>query len=210
MNKAVAIITGLMTLIPAAALADSYKRTETYIEEHHFYRVEHRPATGKYQNRPARGHGRNDYREPGDSVFYGKVIDVEPVYRLEAYRPGHASCIRRLDQGRPRTSYTPTVLGAIVGGVVGHRLGDHRGDPEVAAIAGGILGASVGRDIGNRLAENRYLAVDGPCFPRRGRVVGREVVEYIVTYRYNGEIFRTSMDYDPGEWVALDVDVKPA
>jgi uncharacterized protein YcfJ len=35
-------------------------------------------------------------------------------------------------------------------------------------------------------------------------------VEYQVTYRYNGEVHRTTMDYDPGEWVKLDVDITPA
>ena len=38
----------------------------------------------------------------------------------------------------------------------------------------------------------------------------RQLVEYKVTYRYNGEVHSARMDYDPGEWIKLDVDVTPA
>jgi uncharacterized protein YcfJ len=37
----------------------------------------------------------------------------------------------------------------------------------------------------------------------------REPVEYVVTYRYNGQVYRTHMDRHPGEWVELDVNVNP-
>jgi uncharacterized protein YcfJ len=93
---------------------------------------------------------------------------------------------------------------------VGHAIGDSHGDPKAAALAGGVIGASLGRDVGNHMHESRHLVVDGPCQPSERQHTRREVVEYVVSYRYNGEVYRTRMDYDPGEWIALDVDVKPA
>ena len=77
----------------------------------------------------------------------------------------------------------------------------------VRAIAAGILGASIGRDVGEHLHESRRIVVDGPCGAHRTREARREPVEYVVRYRYNGKLYSTRMDYDPGEWIALDVDI---
>ena len=107
-------------------------------------------------------------------------------------------------------SYTGTVLGAVIGGALGHRIGDAHGDPRLAAVAGGLLGASIGRSIDHNANYNQGLRVAKPCRVRHQQETVRELVEYKVTYRYNGRVHHARMDYDPGEWVKLDVDISPA
>lgn len=145
---------------------------------------------------------------------YGRVIHVEPVYRSYKKPVKHNSCIQ-YDYSVPvHRSYTGTILGAVIGGALGHSIGDAHGDPGAAAIAGGLIGASFGRSIDRSHSYNRQLHVTGPCRSDRRRDrhyrTVREVVEYKVTYRYNGRVHKARMDYDPGEWVKLNVNVSPA
>ena len=208
MKKTVAVVLGFMMLGPALAPAESYRHTTIIVEERYSH-----PAAGGVVERITRGKQSHRYqrvrhRTDGD-VVYGRVVSVEPVYPVTTYGGSRDSCIRRIDDGRSYNSRTPTLLGAIIGGALGHRIGDRHGDPEVAAIAAGILGASIGRDVGRHLRESRSIVVDGPCGAHRSRQTRREPVEYVVRYRYNGRLYRTRMDYDPGEWIALDVDIEP-
>jgi uncharacterized protein YcfJ len=141
---------------------------------------------------------------------YGKVVHVEPVYRSYTRPVRDTSCLRRDPERVQFVSYTGMVLGAVVGGALGHRIGDAHGDPGVAAIAGGLLGASIGRTIDHNISYNQGLRVTGPCRVRHQQETVRELVEYKVSYRYNGRVYHARMDHDPGEWVKLDVDISPA
>ena len=167
-----------------------------------------------------RGHGHHKtaqhqaaaaaYREHYPQEHYARVVDVEPVYRYYQQPVSDHSCVQ-YDQGRAGyNSHTATVLGAVIGGALGHRIGDTHGDPKVAAVAGGLLGASIGRDVDRRVSYNRGLRVEGPCRVGHRQETRRQLVEYKVSYRYNGQVHLARMDYDPGEWVKLDVNVKPA
>jgi uncharacterized protein YcfJ len=152
----------------------------------------------------------HDHRQQRERQRYARVIDVEPVYRYYEEPVSDHSCTT-YDRGRADyTSHTATVLGAVIGGALGHRVGDAHGDPTVAAVAGGLLGASVGRDVGRRVSYNRGLRVEGPCRVQHRQETRRQLVEYKVSYRYNGRVHHARMDYDPGEWVKLDVNVTPA
>lgn len=141
---------------------------------------------------------------------YARVVSVEPVYRYVREPARDHSCTEYDRSGASYNSHTATVLGAVIGGALGHRIGDSHGDPKVAAVAGGLLGASVGRDIDQRASYARGLRVQGPCTVSSHIESRRELVEYKVAYRYNGQIHYASMDYDPGEWVKLDVSYSPA
>ncbi|MEM8561378.1 MAG: glycine zipper 2TM domain-containing protein [Pseudomonadota bacterium] len=150
------------------------------------------------------------YRPERRQDRYGQVVHVQPVYRYISVPVNDYSCIEYDERRAGHTSYTATVLGAVVGGALGHRIGDAHGDPKAAAIAGGLLGASVGRDIDQRARYRRGLNVNGPCTQTNRVESRRELVEYKVTYRYNGRTHHARMDYDPGEWVKLDVSHRPA
>jgi uncharacterized protein YcfJ len=176
------LIAGVFTLGSAYSLAGD--RGHGHHVHHHYYH-----HAGKHGL--ARGHHKQhrSYRER-QVADYGRVISVEPVYRYYREPVNDHNCARYDDRAPNYTSYTGTVFGAVIGGALGHRIGDAHGDPDAAAVAGGLLGAA--------------------CRVTHRERTRRELVEYQVTYRYNGEVHRTTMDYDPGEWVKLDVDITPA
>lgn len=173
--------------------------------------ADHRHGGGKGQH-GCEQHKRTHYNQPRQSRRqpYARVIDVQPVYRYYQEPVSDHSCTTYEAEHNVYKSHTATVLGAVIGGAVGHRIGDAHGDPTVAAVAGGLLGASVGRDVGHRVSYNRGLRVEGPCRVKQRQETRRQLVEYKVSYRYNGRVHHARMDHDPGEWVKLDVNVTPA
>jgi len=201
----------LSLLGPSYALA--HHRHHGHEECLHHRHAERDPAAAARQHRavaePKRVNRASSREARGESA-YGRVLAVEPVYRYYKEPVNAHSCIRIQQSPRGFTSYTGTVLGAVVGAALGHRVGDAHGDPTAAAVAGGVLGASVGRDIQRRSQLKRVLRVEGPCRLRQQEETRRQLVEYMVTYRYNGAVHSARMDYDPGEWIKLDVDVTPA
>lgn len=133
---------------------------------------------------------------------------TEPVTR--EYETYHDS--------RPRgRSFTAEILGAVIGAGVGRQFGNGRGQ-DAATVAGAVLGASVGRDIKRRHYNNK-----GDYVSRRSHVEHVEVCErvddyhteerivgYRVQYRYNGRLYWTQTDYEPGETIDVHVSVVPA
>ena len=114
MKKAIAVVTCLITLGPAmalagffnamssflVALADSVRRTTVVVENHYPYGVERRVVkevvrVGPHERRQTRGHKRFSSYE--DEVVYGRVISVEPVYRSSPYTSATGSCVRYVD-----------------------------------------------------------------------------------------------------------------
>ena len=201
MKLTTALLIGVFTTASTQVFADQRHANHHYCDHH---------KQGKYTGH----HHRHDrlHREGGSyrDRYYGRVVHVEPVYRSTTRPVPEASCLRWEPERVHYVSYTGTVLGAVIGGALGHRIGDAHGDPGVAAIAGGLLGASIGRGIDHTVSYNQGLRVAGPCRVNQRRETVRELVEYKVTYRYNGRVHHARMDHDPGEWVKLDVDVSPA
>jgi uncharacterized protein YcfJ len=148
-----------------------------------------------------------------DAVWaYARVVDVD--HREVRVREPRQVCeevpvVERTHyRGGPDTGRV--LVGAVIGGVIGHQFGSGRGN-DVATAAGALIGA-------NEAAQNSY---------RRERVVEREVLEtrcetvrharyesrlegYDVTYRYQGRLYHTRTDYDPGKRIRVRVDVTPA
>lgn len=159
-------------------------------------------------------HYQSHYESRYEHSRYGsdlaRVVSVEPVYRSYTRPVSDDSCLRQQRHGASGVNYTGPILGAVIGTALGHRIGDAHGDPQVAAVAGGLLGASIGHSIGRNVAYNRSVTVDGPCRVREHNAQVRELVEYRVGYRYNGQVHYASMNYDPGQWVKLGVNVAPA
>ena len=214
MKGKIAVLAGACVLIPTLALADYCRDCGDHSHHarkhaaHHDWKAhkhwqKHSRKQERKQARKHRRDARHSYTE------LARVIDVEPVYRYYTQTTEHNSCLRREVTSSAYNSWTPAILGAVIGGTVGHKIGDSYGDADVAAVAGGVLGATLGRDVARHNRESRALHVSGPCRPEKPERVRREPLEYVVTYRYNGQVYRTHMDHHPGDWVELDVKLKP-
>lgn len=203
MKTRILIAAGALALVPALAFAD-YCRDCRHGDHARAYHVHHDHAAVNKQRKNAHRDAHQTSRQA-----FGRVVDVEPVYRYYTQTVQDTSCLQPRRTYREHTNWTPAVLGAVIGGAVGHRVGDSHGDADAAAIAGGLLGAAIGRDMAVRERDSRAVSVRGPCRSVQRERRSREPVEYVVTYRYNGQVYRTHMDRHPGEWVELDVNVKP-
>ena len=210
MKLTTVLIFGVFTLGSTYALADHRHDHGCKHRGHgHHKTAQHRAAEAGYRERYLQERYPQEHY-PQEHYARARVVNVEPVYRYYQQPVSDHSCVQ-YDRGRAGyNSHTATVLGAVIGGALGHRIGDSHGDPRVAAVAGGLLGASIGRDVDRRVSYNRGLRVEGPCRVGHRQETRRQLVEYKVSYRYNGQVHLARMDYDPGEWVKLDVNVKPA
>jgi uncharacterized protein YcfJ len=112
-----------------------------------------------------------------------------------------------------------TVLGAIIGGVIGHQFGgssagrDH--GTAAGAVIGGIVGNQAERDADGYRPAGRDVIVERVPVTRdvqRCENVAdatERIVGYDVRYEYNGREFRTRMPFDPGNQMAVNVEVRP-
>ena len=211
MKLTTVLIAGVFTLGSTFTLADRHHNNGKHWGHHkHGPSCSHRQVEREHAVQKHQHSGSSGYRKDGYKANYARVVSVEPVYRYTREPVRDHSCLE-YDRGRSSySSHTATVLGAVIGGALGHRIGDSHGDPKAAAVAGVLLGASVGRDVDQRASYYRGVQVEGPCRVSSHNKSRRELVEYKVAYRYNGQIHYARMDYDPGEWVKLDVSYSPA
>lgn len=166
---------------------------------------------------------RHHYDEYGAAYDWAKVIDVapiiaessRPVYREQCWDEPVRERYVYEDYRRPRSSAGP-VLGAIVGGVVGNQFGSGSGKVAMTA-AGAALGHAIARDsqrYDDRYAYARYPSHERVVYAERCRTVtdyvrDERVMGYDVTYRYQGQTYRTRTDYHPGDRIRVRVDVTP-
>jgi len=150
-------------------------------------------------------HGKRSYEDTAD------VISVTPIYRTVHITTPHRECWRerraRRHHHRSHDTYTAPITGAILGGVIGNQFGKGSGK-DAMTVGGALLGAAIGHDV--KHAHHR----PGPRFERHCEFVDthdtREELDfYRVKYRYQGETYRTRMDYDPGDTIRVRVSVDP-
>ncbi|MBA1145551.1 glycine zipper 2TM domain-containing protein [Ectothiorhodospiraceae bacterium WFHF3C12] len=141
-----------------------------------------------------------------------RVIDVRPIYEVVRVPSRERECwTEEIETRRPRhDDGARTVVGAIIGGVVGHQIakGSDRFERRAATAAGAIIGGAVGRDLAGRerggWREERHCRVT-ERYREEERHAG-----YQVTYRYHGQTYTTELDHDPGRFLRVRVDVRPA
>ena len=211
MNRNSLIAVLILLLLPslAHAHAGAHWKYEKKIERHERKAEQHYRKARQHEAR-ARKSARQARRDYARGKHYARVLSVQPLYERRRGRTESHSCVQWSEQYDARHSaWAPTIVGGVLGSAIGYHLGEDHGDPEVATIAGGLLGAAAGHGLGRHAYEAKHIRVAGPCQPMaRGRHESRRV-EYLVTYRYNGRIYREHLDYDPGEWVRLNVEVSP-
>jgi uncharacterized protein YcfJ len=163
---------------------------------------------------------RNDYdgyhdRDERGSYEYAKVISATPIYRSVRVNSPQQECWdeRTAYDNRGNYAIAPdtagALLGAIAGGVVGHQFGKGKGR-DAATVAGVLLGAGIGHQEGARRASGySQTGYQQRCRTTPASYVDQRIDGYDVTYKYNGRLYHTQMPYDPGNRIAVSVDVQP-
>lgn len=149
------------------------------------------------------------------STDFAQVISSRPIIRQVAVNEPRQQCWdEQVTYREPApvagNNAAGAILGGIIGGVAGHQIGGGSG----RAVATGI-GAVVGAGLGSHAGEYRRPAAVRTGYETRCQTVDDRRFEdrvegYDVTYRYNGSVYHTTMPYDPGKRIAVNVDVRPA
>ncbi len=171
-------------------------------------------AWAESSHRHDRGHGgKGKARQT-----FAKVVAVEPITESIAQRIPHQQCwteqIRYQAPSGGSGSNTAAIFGGIVGAAIGNSIGrgHHRDNKNIKTLAGGLLGAAIGNDIGaqNRGRNSRVEYRDEQrCSTEYETRWEQKIIGYNVTYRYRGETYNTRMDYDPGDKLRVQVQVRP-
>lgn len=156
--------------------------------------------------------------ERDNDAFYdeARVVDVEPIKRIVHVSVPERECwdekvhypeahVNAADAARN------VFVGGIIGGIIGHQFGSGRGK-DAATLAGTLIGASIAHDRAKkslRAVQDDYVAYEQRCRIVHQQRTEERVDGYWVTYRYQGEMFRTRLPYDPGAQIRVRVRVTP-
>lgn len=179
------------------------------------------PALAGPKYRYADEDRRDRWEEPrphrGDAYEYGEVVSSTPIYRTVRIEEPRRECWdeRVVYEERPRyhdNGAGGALIGAILGGVAGHQFGGGRGKSAATAV-GAVIGAGVGQRVANQHhhPEPRVERVgyEEVCETRVDYRTEQRIEAYDVAYRYGGRVYNTTMPYDPGSRIPLDVNVRP-
>ena len=138
-----------------------------------------------------------------------RVVDVEPIYRtMHITRPREECWTEEVAYRRPTGDPALAALaGGVIGAIVGHQVGGGSGR-KVATAAGALIGASVGHGLSHRHGE-MAIGLDEHCHLTEEHHVEQRLQGYQVTYRYRGQTHVTHMAHHPGDYLELEVDVRP-
>lgn len=181
----------------------------------------------------AHAHPRNwshDHSGYGAPNYYGgynsgysttrqaRVIHVEPVYeyRERHRRPAQVCHVEQVPiYGNVGTTYRShgadpggAIVGALVGGLIGNQITNH---DEAGTIFGAIGGAIVGSQVGQGGYVRQHQGIVGyenreVCKTVERRAKQKRILKgYNVTYRYHGQRYQTFTDYDPGDYITIQV-----
>lgn len=145
-----------------------------------------------------------------DDVYYdtARVLSVTP--QTERVNSPRQECRTEYIQDSRTPSGSRDIVGSIIGGVAGGLLGSQfgRGNGRIASAA---VGAATGAIVGDRIDNSgqqgnasrpveRCVTVDNWQMVSRG---------YLVSYRFNGRDYTSTMSYDPGDTMRVRVSVAP-
>lgn len=149
----------------------------------------------------------------GQFIDYAEVIDVQPIVRYVTVTTPRQECWVEdvVHQARPKRNVGGMVLGGLIGGAVGNQFG--RGQGKKASIAvGTLLGAGIGQNLAdqNRGGSNQYVTQERRCQTIQDSYQEERIDGYRVKYSYNGAIYHTRTQTDPGKQLAVKVTVTAA
>lgn len=154
---------------------------------------------------------------------YADVVSAQPRYRTVRIEEPRRECWdERVVYEEPRDNgywfdngVAGSVVGAIAGGVAGHQFGKGRGK-DAATVLGAVIGAGVGQRVAvnnsrrNRAPESyERVGYEERCQTVTDYRTEQRIEAYDVAYRYGGRVYHTTLPYDPGARIPVDVSVRP-
>lgn len=136
-----------------------------------------------------------------------RVISSTPIYQ-QVNEPRRQCWTETVDSEYRSESrnYGGALIGGVVGGLLGNTVGKGNGRTAAAAV-GAVTGALVGHNMGN---QDRGYGYSEPRQVERCRTRDhyRQVVAgYDVVYRYQGRNMSTTLPYNPGRFIDVNVAV---
>lgn len=186
-----------MSLASATAFAGQHERYDDYDDRY----------ASRYED-DSRYAGQNTGRSD-----YAQVLESRPIYRqVRVSEPRRECWDERVSYREPRVA-GQNAAGAILGGIIGGVAGNQFGRGSGRSVATGV-GAVIGASLGSRAGEYDRGGLVRTGYETQCRTVDQARIEdrvdgYDVTYRYNGGVYHTTLPYDPGNRLAVDVDVRP-
>ena len=145
-----------------------------------------------------------------DSASYqqARVLSATPIYETVRVPSAREVCWDEEVTYQRRQSPTAGLLGGVIGGAIGHQFGGGHGK-DAMTVAGALIGASIANDASRKRSGGQYTQVEQRCRTTREYYDEERVTGYRVQYEYNGQVYNTRMDNQPGEFLDLRVSVSP-
>lgn len=136
-----------------------------------------------------------------------RVLSSTPIYQ-QVNEPRRECWTETVDSEYRSESrnYGGAIIGGVVGGLLGNTVGKGNGRTAAAAV-GAVTGALVGNNIGN---NGRSYGYNQPRQVERCRTrdnYRQAVSGYNVVYRYQGRNMSTTLPYNPGRYIDVNVAV---
>lgn len=147
-----------------------------------------------------------------DDVYYdtARVLSVTP--QTERVNNPHQECRTEYSRDSYYQSGDRDIGGSIIGGIAGGLIGSQIGKGK-GRIAGAAVGAATGAIVGDRIdnSDRRDYGYNSRPVERCTSVDNWQTVNrgYLVTYRFNGRDYTTTMPNDPGNTISVRVSVAP-
>lgn len=146
--------------------------------------------------------------QAGSPTVQARVLESRPVYEDVRVPTEKEVCWQEQVRQRDHRSHTPSLLGAVIGGAIGHQFGDGRGQ-DALTVAGALIGASAGRDIEHRRRHRSQPYTVERCRLEQSHYYTEQLVGYDVRYEFDGRIYHTRTQRDPGRTLAIEVSHRP-
>lgn len=146
-----------------------------------------------------------------DDSYYDTARVLSVVPQTERINTPRQECHTEYERNSYFNSGDRDIGGAIIGGIAGGLLGSQIGKGK-GRIAGAAVGAATGALVGDRIDNSGQQGYSTSRPVERCTVIDNwQTVtrNYLVTYRYNGRTYSTTMPNDPGDTINLRVSVVP-
>lgn len=207
--KKFAIIAATAALLTVTAASASHGYGEVYGDGDRGYHYG--------QDRDDRDDG---YQASNAATEYAEVLEARPIYREVRVSQPRQECrdervVYRDDYSDHGYDHTVgAVIGGVLGGAVGHQISRGSGRT-VATVIGAVIGSQIGQSVQRDNADYRRESRERVAYEPHCRSVDDSRYEqraegYDVTYRYHDRIYHSNLPYDPGNRLAVTVNVAPA